>query len=177
MSTPESKASFVQFWSQHVTAFNPDPNRRPDSLHPSSAPYEQHHNSNDFLAACLNRFQRHTTCTESYCLRKKKGENVKTCRFRFPRQAQEAASLTDDLNPAYPSFAPRRNDPLLNQYVPTITLGWRANTDANPPTSAKAVIAYVAKYCSKAEKKSESYSAQSYQGSMSAQLYSLSHQN
>ena len=40
----------------------------------------------------------------------------------------------------------------------TITIGWLANTDVNPPTSSKAVINYIAKYCSKAEKKSETYS-------------------
>ena len=158
MSTPESQASFVQFWSQHITAYNPDANRRPDSTHPSSLPYEQQQNSKDFLNACLNRFQRHSRCTESYCLRKKKGASIKSCRFRFPRPVQDAASLTTDLNPTYLTFAPQRNDPLLNPYMATITIGWLANTDVNPPTSSKAVINYITKYCSKAEKKSEMYS-------------------
>jgi hypothetical protein len=157
MSTPESRASFVQFWSQHITALNPDPNRRPDSVHPSSLPYEQQPNSKDFLAACLNRFQRHSKCTESYCLRKKKGTGVKICRFGFPRRTQNTAGLTTDLNPIYPMYAPQRNDPLLNPYMAPITMGWLANTDVNPATSSRAVINYIAKYCSKAEKKSETY--------------------
>src|SRR5436309_372153 len=158
MSTPESQASFVQFWSQHITAYNPDANYRPDSTHPSSLPYEQQQNSKDFLNACLNWFQRHSRCTESYCLRKKKGTSIKSCQFRFLQLVQDAASLTTDLNPTYLTFAPQRNDPLLNPYMATITIGWLANTDVNPPTSSKAVINYIAKYCSKAEKKSETYS-------------------
>src|SRR5437763_10412040 len=55
-------------------------------------------------------------------------------------------------------FVLQCNDPLLNPYMTTITIGWLANTNVNPPTSTKAVINYIAKYCSKAEKKSETYS-------------------
>src|SRR5205814_9526425 len=118
----------------------------------------QQQNSKDFLNACLNWFQRHSRCTESYCLRKKKGTSIKSCQFRFLQLVQDTTSLTTDLNPTYLMFVPQRNDPLLNLYMATITIGWLANTDVNPPTSSKAVINYIAKYCSKAEKKSEMYS-------------------
>ena len=36
-------------------------------------------------------------------------------------------------------------------------MGWMANTDIQPPTSLFAVLAYVAKYVSKPETKSKSY--------------------
>src|SRR5436305_14099863 len=140
--------SLGRFWSRYITAFNPDPNRRPDSMHPSSLPYEQQQNSKDFLAACLNRFQRHSKCTEAYCLRKKKETSVKVCRFGFPQRVQDTAGLTTDHNPNYPMYAPKRNDPLLNSYMAPITIGWLANTDVNPPTSSRAVINYIGKYCS-----------------------------
>ena len=39
-----------------------------------------------------------------------------------------------------------------------ITMGWMANTDIQPATTLRAVIDYVAKYCSKAEKASFAYS-------------------
>src|SRR5204862_6927835 len=36
-------------------------------------------------------------------------------------------------------------------------LGWLANTDVSPSTSIHAIVNYVSKYCSKAEKKSVPY--------------------
>ena len=63
-----------------------------------------------------------------------------------------------DENNKYPRFYPQRNDELLNQHNITMLLGWQANIDFTPITSCKAVLAYIAKYCSKVEKKSESYS-------------------
>ena len=37
-------------------------------------------------------------------------------------------------------------------------MGWRANTDLTPPTTEHALVDYIAKYYTKAEKKSISYS-------------------
>jgi ATP-dependent DNA helicase PIF1 len=45
----------------------------------------------------------------------------------------------------------------MNQCSTPITMGWMANTDIQPPTSLFAVLAYVAKYVSKPETKSRSY--------------------
>ena len=36
-------------------------------------------------------------------------------------------------------------------------LGWQANVDFSPLTSMQGVLSYIAKYCSKTEKKSEDY--------------------
>ena len=43
------------------------------------------------------------------------------------------------------------------KYNPIITIAWIANTDASSYTDLKAVITYLAKYYSKAEKKSERF--------------------
>jgi ATP-dependent DNA helicase PIF1 len=56
-----------------------------------------------------------------------------------------------------PKLFPKRNDPLLNLYNPTQILGWQANVDFSPLTSVQGVLNYIAKYCSKTEKKSEEY--------------------
>jgi ATP-dependent DNA helicase PIF1 len=48
-------------------------------------------------------------------------------------------------------------------------LGWQANIDFTPITSCKAVLAYIAKYCSKSEKKSESAMFNSILGSLNSQ--------
>ncbi|KAG5957685.1 hypothetical protein E4U56_006043 [Claviceps arundinis] len=45
----------------------------------------------------------------------------------------------------------------MNHYNRTLTLGWLANTDISPCTSAGAVINYMAKYVSKAEKKTSTF--------------------
>ena len=147
------ESSRVTFWSKFITAINPDTNRPPDNLHPSSLPPEQLSNTVDCLTACLNRFQRHK-CSGGYCLRTKKGSKENICRFGFPRSLQEISTVTVEPDRGFWSFAPQRNDSLLNQYNPVLTMAWMANTDVNPITSLQAVIQYVAGYIGKGEKKS-----------------------
>jgi hypothetical protein len=48
--------------------------------------------------------------------------------------------------------------PKIFLYNPTQILGWQANVDFSPLTSMQGVQNYIAKYCSKTEKKSEDYS-------------------
>ncbi|KAM4064532.1 PIF1-like helicase [Hirsutella rhossiliensis] len=50
-----------------------------------------------------------------------------------------------------------RNDGQINHYNRLLTVAWLANTDVSPCTSLQQVIDYAAKYCSKSEKKSESF--------------------
>ena len=156
MSTEESRSAFASYWSRHVKAVNPAPNRRPDPQHPSSLPPDQILNSTDFLASCLNRVQRHK-CTDAYCLRKKKNSDEKVCRFAYPRPLQDADCMLYDEERDFWTFAPERNDPWLNPYAPVLTLGWLANIDVNPPTSERGLVEYVSKYVGKAEAKSTSY--------------------
>jgi hypothetical protein len=61
--------------------------------------------------------------------------------------------MPDDKN--MPKIFPKRNDPLLNLHNPTQILGWQANVEFSPLTGMKGVLNYIAKYCSKTEKKSE----------------------
>ena len=56
-----------------------------------------------------------------------------------------------------PKIFPKRNDPLLNLHNVTQILGWQANVDFSSLTSMQGVLSYIAKYCSKTEKKSEDY--------------------
>jgi hypothetical protein len=46
---------------------------------------------------------------------------------------------------------------MMNQYNPTIALGWRANTDISPYTDLAAVTGYIAKYCIKDESATTPY--------------------
>ncbi|KAJ6480204.1 hypothetical protein C8R45DRAFT_800847, partial [Mycena sanguinolenta] len=58
----------------------------------------------------------------------------------------------------FPELYTRRNDDLINAHNVPMILGWRANIDIRPVLNKNAVIAYVAKYASKAETQSSSYS-------------------
>jgi hypothetical protein len=62
------------------------------------------------------------------------------------------------MNPEYWIYAAKRNDKLVNHFNRTLTAFWLANTDIAPYTDINAVINYISKYCSKAEKSTESYS-------------------
>ena len=61
--------------------------------------------------------------------------------------------MNNEGNPRWQTFAPAWNDPLLNNYNPAFPMGWLANIDVTTCTDQKAVLYYVAKYCTKAETK------------------------
>jgi ATP-dependent DNA helicase PIF1 len=157
-STEESRALFAQYWGLRITAWNPDPLRLPDARNPASLPPSDVVNTPDQFTAFLNRLQLHT-CRPSYCLRLKKGSNSNTpkCRFFYPRPPYQEPTVTMDINQKDWMFSPARNQPTLNQCLPIITMGWMANTDAQPSTSLHAVLNYLRKYVSKPEKSSMSY--------------------
>ena len=112
-------------------------------------------NTSDQFTAFLNRLQLYSACRPSYCLRTKKG--VTRCRFFYPRPLAEQPTVTKDINHKDYMFAPARNQALLNQCSPVVTMGWMANTDIQPSLTLRAVLAYLAKYVSKPEKSSVSY--------------------
>lgn len=82
----------------------------------------------------------------SHLLRYKDGRFGMHPRFRYVA-----------FNMHYRRTANRQARYATKKYNATFTLGWRANTDINPCTSSHAVIQYVAKYASKAEKQSRSH--------------------
>jgi hypothetical protein len=85
----------------------------------------------------------------------KKGET--SCRFFYPRPLAQQPVVTKEINHRDYMFAPARNQATLNQCSPVVTMGWMANTDIQPSLSLHAVLAYLAKYVSKPEKSSVSY--------------------
>ena len=156
--TPIELAEFAQYWGFRITAVNPDQYRRPDARNPASLAPGAIQNTSDQFAALANRLQRHDRCTTTYCLRAKKGSNIEPkCRFFFPRPCFDQAIVTKDINHKDLMFSPARNHTLFNQCTPTITMGWLANTDIQPPLTTHAVLTYLGKYVSKPEKSSVSY--------------------
>lgn len=156
--TLDEMQEFAEYWGLRITAINPDPNRQPDACNPASLPPTAVQNTTDQFTAFVNRLQRHNHCTVSYCLRSKKGSTAPpTCRFFFPRPLFPTATVTTEINCKSQMFSPARDDSLFNQCSPLMTLGWLANTDIQPPLTTHAVIGYISKYVSKAEKASVSY--------------------
>ena len=156
-STPFSRAAFAKYWGERITAWNPAQTRRPDARNPASLPRDAIANSADQFAALLNRLQIHSECRASYCLRKKKGSDVESCRFFFPRPLFAEATVTQQINHKSWLFSPARNQATLNQCSPINAFGWLANTDAQPPTDYHALLEYIGKYVSKPETKSMAY--------------------
>jgi ATP-dependent DNA helicase PIF1 len=152
----QARADFAAFWGQHVVAYNPNPSLPPSELPPIALPSGLQENTETYLTSILNRVQIHQ-CSEAYCLRTVKGSSEKKCRFYFPHALRDEAVLTKEFNPNYWMFAPMRNQERINSYNRLITIGWLANIDVTPCTTTQAVINYVAKYATKAEKKTNSY--------------------
>ncbi len=148
---------YLSFWGVRVTAFNLAGELPAAAVHPSSRPFSERTNTLRELTELLNRFQRHTRCTPSYCQRKIRGTDELTCRFHFPRSERPLPEVSCEVNSNHRVYLPARNDALLNSYNATVTMGWMANTDLSPCTDQTAVVHYLAKYCSKAEKKSEPF--------------------
>ncbi|KAL7291691.1 hypothetical protein TKK_0014481 [Trichogramma kaykai] len=135
-------------------AINPMALNTDVSVHPSKIRFSDVTSTNyaQDLSNLLNAFQRHTKCG-SHCLRSK--NNVYKCRYNFPHDTSNV-SMIDDEN-GYFTFKPKRNDQYIQTYNNIITQVWRANTDCTLILDLKAVISYIAKYASKAEKTSKSY--------------------
>jgi ATP-dependent DNA helicase PIF1 len=158
VDTDEMRALFAEYWGERITAWNPDETRRPDAMNPAAIQPDDVVNTADQFAAFVNRFQVHTQCKPSYCLRAKKNSSEPPkCRFFFPRPLFTDPVITKDINNKHWLFSPARNHGLMNQCSPVIAMGWRANTDIQPPTGLGAVLSYIGKYVSKPEKASASY--------------------
>ncbi|KAG7403319.1 ATP-dependent DNA helicase pif1 [Fusarium oxysporum f. sp. rapae] len=179
MEDEAARDVFARIWGFHVTAINPEPSRtmpqgegNPLSVDPLSIEMTFLR-----LSQIVNRCQRHK-CNTTYCLRVRKrtgdlardmegaaadieAANVanpeRECRFDFPRALRELAAVIRKEGRSYYVFEAARNDSLMNNFNPAIILGWLANIDISPCTSLQAVITYAAKYCSKSEKKTESF--------------------
>ncbi|KAM5354934.1 hypothetical protein ACJ41O_001580 [Fusarium nematophilum] len=108
-----------------------------------------------FLSVVVNRVQRHRC--NNYCMQLNKHTKQVECRFGFPHGQRLLASLDKVPHSKHWSFRGERNDSQINHYNRLLTVAWLANTDVSPCTSLQQVIDYAAKYCSKSEKKSESF--------------------
>ena len=144
-------------WNEKVTAMNPNSTRPPDVRNPASLLFLHICNTDEQVAAVMNRFQMHATCTPGRFLRKNKITNIVESRFFFPQELQEHALVTKSINKKSWMFGVKRNVERLAQCSPVMALGWLPSTDLQPAVTYKGLILYVARYVSKPEIKSASY--------------------
>lgn len=170
MSSERSRAEFARIWGYHVTAMNPKPEtigQGGNVGNPLSPNPAEMNVTWEWLNSIVNRCQRHH-CSSLYCLRvnkkaakaaKEKGEPTPepTCRFYYPKEMRDAPALATRAGRNWWFLDPQRNDTHLNQYNPLVSLCWLANIDISPCTSVDAVINYAAKYCSKVETATSTY--------------------
>jgi ATP-dependent DNA helicase PIF1 len=159
-------AEFVEFWDQHLSTWNPGtPNTAqevpPARQHPSSWDPTTMSFSKLEYAQMINRFQRHTKCAPGYCLRVNKQTRQLSCRFNYPKELRDISTLVEKLvskgSRKIWEFLPKRNDTLLNNHLPSFSMGWLGNTDGQPITDADLAVNYAGKYVTKGEPASVSY--------------------
>lgn len=153
----QSRERFARIWGYHVSAVNPEPRRiqAPGEGNPLISNLLEHPLTVQFLSMVVNRVQRHRC--NNYCMHLNKHTKQVECRFGFPHGQRLIASLDKVPHSKHWSFRGERNDGQINHYNRLLTVAWLANTDVSPCTSLQQVIDYAAKYCSKSEKKSESF--------------------
>ena len=121
-------------FSKVVTTINPavapDGSNVDDAPHPVTQPHicnksyldveDRHEDLSQLIATC----QRHTRCSEAYCLRTRHGKQA--CRFGYPKPLQpETVIVTED----EPTLLTARNDGMINSFNPVQLSARRAYVD------------------------------------------------
>ena len=118
--------------------------------HICAKPYSEVTDFSEDLKNLVATCQRHTRCSEAYCLRKSNGKQE--CRFGYPKPMQPHTTvLTSD----QPTLFTARNDGMVNSYNPIQLSGWRANVDMQYIVSRQKVLDYCTKYVTKSEPRSQ----------------------
>ncbi len=127
------------------------------AVHLSSHSFSKHTNMLRELIELLNRFQRHTRCTLSYCQHKIRETDKLTCCFHFFRSEWFLFEVSCKINSNHHVYLFAQNDTLLNSYNVTMIMKWMTNMNLSLYMNQTTVMHYLIKYCFKIEKKSESF--------------------
>jgi len=88
----------VDYFDNLVSTTNPDRSASPAPIHPCRRYFPEVEDPRVDLAQLLNKVQRHTRCTDGYCLRRKSESNHKECRFNFPMKLDIESKLSRNEN-------------------------------------------------------------------------------
>ncbi|GBC48412.2 ATP-dependent DNA helicase PIF1 [Rhizophagus irregularis DAOM 181602=DAOM 197198] len=144
----------IQYLDSIVTTINPDMHAPIPERHPCQKRAEEINDDLQDYVELINKLQRHTKCSPSYCLRSKHGQQV--CKFGYPKERNDHSFIRED-NHEQPELVTSRNDPYLNSHNRLQLQGWRANVDIKPVLTIHAALQYISKYASKSEPKSVAF--------------------
>jgi ATP-dependent DNA helicase PIF1 len=139
-----------------VTTINPGLNSPVPEIHPCQKSHNELLDDMQDYIELINKLQRHTRCSPSYCLRIDPSRQ-QICRFGYPKEISHQTYIRDDGH-GQPELITARNDPLINPHNRLQLQGWRANVDFKPILSIHAALQYISKYASKAETRSGAFS-------------------
>src|SRR6266540_3635262 len=151
----EMMVRVVQYLDSLVTIINPRIDAHVPDRHPCQKNKDEIHGDLQDYIELVNKLQRHTRCSPSYCLRTNREGQF--CRFGFPKDNVEHTFIRDD-DHGRPELITARNDPYINPHDQLQLQGWHANVDLKPVLSIHAALQYVSKYASKLEPRSEAFS-------------------
>ena len=150
----------IQYANRVVTTINPAVAADGSDINDAPGPVTDPHICNkrycdvedraDDLSQLIATCQRHTRCSEAYCLRTRHGKQE--CRFGYPKPLQPETTILTDPEP---TLLTARNDGMLNSFNPVQLSAWRANVDMQYIVSRNRVINYCTKYVTKSEPRSE----------------------
>jgi ATP-dependent DNA helicase PIF1 len=146
----------VRYLNSLTTTINPGLNAPIPDKHPCQKDRSELLDDQQDYIDLINKLQRHTRCSPSYCLRVDRG-NKQSCRFGYPKENVEQTFVRDDGH-GQPELITARNDPFINAHSRLQLQSWRANVDLKPILTIHAALQYIAKYASKVEPKSAAFS-------------------
>src|SRR6266498_5049237 len=142
----------IQYIDILVTTINPGINVPIPRRHPCQKGSDEIVDNEQDYIELINKLQRHTRCSSSYCLQtKRNGQTL--CRFGYPIERNDRTFICSDKN-EQPEMVTARNDLYINPHNRLQLQGWRANVDLKPVLSIHAALQYISKYASKAEPRS-----------------------
>src|SRR3954469_20790644 len=145
----------IKYIDSIVTTINPQMNAPIPEHHPcQKGPDEIDDSSQDYVEL-INKLQRHTRCSTSYCIRTKGGQQA--CRFEYPKDINDHTAICKD-HYGQPDLITKRNDHYINPHNCLQLQEWHANVNLKPILSIHAALQYISKYASKSELRSLAFS-------------------
>ncbi|EXX53021.1 hypothetical protein RirG_247740 [Rhizophagus irregularis DAOM 197198w] len=103
----------IQYLDLIVITINLDMYAPISERHPCQKGVEEINDDLQDYVELINKLQRHTKCSPSYCLRSKQRQQV--CRFGYPKERSDHLFVYED-NHGQPELVTSRNDPYLNPH-------------------------------------------------------------
>ena len=103
----------IRYIDSIVTTINPEINAAIPEQHPCQKCSDEIDDGSQDYVELINKLQRHTRCSPSYCIRINKRTSQQTCRFGYPKDHNDLTFIRED-NHGQPELVTVRNDLYIN---------------------------------------------------------------